>query len=330
MAILTNTQTTYGVGSGGGNREELADIIYMQTPEETPLMTMIGRSSVVSTHPEWLIDTLATPGANAKVEGDEWTYQAIAIPTRVGNYTQIADKRIIISETQEVVNKAGRKSELKREIRKRGAELKLDMEYALLANQASVAGNTTTARQSAGFPAWLTTNDQRGTGGADGGFSGGLVAAATTGTLRAFTKTLLDDALAASYSSGGTPKYVMVSPYNKRVFSGFAGIAELRSEIRGNEQATIYAGADAYVSDFGMVTIVPNRVMAGAAALARRALIIDPTMASVGILRDIQLHQPAKTGDAEKRVLNVEFTLKMNNEAAHATVEDIFGLTAAT
>jgi hypothetical protein len=329
MAIVTNTYTTYGAK---GLREELSDMIWMITPEETPLMTMIGKTNVVSTHPEWQTDTLATPAANAQVEGDDWTFNAITPTVRVGNYTQIADKRIIISATEEKVSKAGRKSELKRELKKKGTELKKDMEYALLSNQASVAGSATVARQLGGFPAWITSNDSRGASGADGGFNTStlVVDAATTGTLRAFTKALLDDVLAATYTSGGNPKYIMMSPYNKRVFSGFAGITTLRSEVKGKEQATIYAGADEYMSDWGPVTVVPNRVMATAAATARRVLAIDPSMASVGILRDIELHNPAKTGDAEKRVLNVEFTLIMNNQAAQGSVEDVFGLTAST
>ncbi len=329
MAIITNTYTTY---TAKGIREELSDMIYMQTPEETPLMTMLGRMPVESTHPEWQTDALSTPAANAQVEGDDWTYAARTPTVRVGNYTQIADKRIIISATEEKVSKAGRKSELKRELKKEGANLKRDMEYALLNNQASVAGNTTTARQSGGFPAWITTNNSFGAGGADGGFNTttNLVDALTPGALRAFTQVLLDDALQASYANGGNPTYVMVAPYNKRVFSGFAGISDLRSSISGKGQATIYAGADSYVSDWGPVTVVPNRVMATAAAVARRVLIVDPDMAKVGILRDITMHEPAKTGDAEKRVLNVEFSLIMKNQMAHASVEDVFGLTAAT
>ena len=46
--------------------------------------------------------------------------------------------------------------------------------------------------------------------------------------------------------------------------------------------------------------------------------------------RDIQINKPAKTGDAEKRVLNCEYTLLVNNEAAHGVAADLYGLTAST
>lgn len=331
MAEATGTFDTY---SAVGDREELANAIYMISPEDTPLMTLIGREPVKTTHPEWQTDVLATPASNAQLEGNEWTFSAFDPTTRVGNYTQISDKKIIVSRTQDKTLKAGRKSELKRELRKKGTELKKDMEYALLQNSASVAGNSTTARNLGGFPSWLTTNAARGSSGADGGFSSGtgLTVAATDGTQRAFAKSDLDDVIQEAYAAGGNPNTIMLSPYNKRIFSGFTGIAQLRSnQGQGSKsQLTIFAGADLYVSDFGTLNVVPNRVMSTDAGTARNVFVLSPDMAKVGIFDDIQMHQVAKTGDAEKRALNVEYTLIMRNEAAHGVVADVYGLTAST
>lgn len=86
-----------------------------------------------------------------------------------------------------------------------------------------------------------------------------------------------------------------------------------------------------YLSNFGPVSVVPNRQMARAGGtVARNAFLIDPRMVSLGVFDDIQINKPAKTGDAEKRVLNVEYTLLMNNEAAHGVAADLYGLTAST
>lgn len=331
MPQATGTFDTY---DAVGNREELSEAIYMITPEETPLMTLLGREPVKSTHPEWQIDVLATPAANAQVEGNEWTFTDFDATSRIGTYTQISDKKVLVSRTQDKTLKAGRKSELKRELKKKGVELKKDMEFALLQNQASVAGASGTARQLAGFRAWLATNDDLGGTGASGGFNTGtgLVVAATPGNLRAFSKTLMDSVIQSTYTAGGNPNTIMLSPYNKGVFSGFAGIAELRSnQDQGKKkQLTIFAGADVYVSNFGVLNVVPNRVMPTDATTASNVFIIDPDKAKVGIFDDIQMHEAAKTGDAEKRVLNVEYTLLMKNEAAHGVVADVFGLTATT
>lgn len=336
MAQVSNTFETY---DAVGNREELADKIYQITPEETPFISLIGRKSVSSTHPEWQTDTLASPDTdNNQPEGNDWTYEAISPTSRVGNYTQISDKRIVISRTQEKTSKAGRKSELAREVAKKGVELRTDMEAIVLSNQASSAGSGdgATNRKLGAFRAWLASNDNMGSGGASGGFNSGtgVVDAATNGTQRAFTKALLDAAILSTYNAGGNPNTLMLSPYAKTVFSTFmsdSNVAQQRYAAKGKGQTTIVAAADIYLSDFGEIAVVPNRQMARAgASIARNAFLIDPKMVSLGVFDDIKLEKPAKTGDAEKRVLVTEYTLCVNNEAAHGVVADIYGISASS
>jgi len=333
MAQVANTYETY---DATGNREELADKIYMITPEKTPFLSLIGRKDAKSVHPEWQTDTLATPDPDNNVpEGNDWSFDAITATTRVGNYTQISEKSIIISRTQDTVDKAGRKSELAREIAKKGRELKIDMEVILLSNQAASAGtgNGATNRKLGGFRAWLATNDSIGGGGASGSFSNGIQGAATNGTQRAFTKSLMDDVILSTTNAGGEADVLMLSNYNKTVFSRFlddADVVSLRKEVKGG-QATIVAAADAYQSDFGLITVVPNVQMTRAGAtIARNVFLIDPSMVAVAFLDDIAVRTPAKTGDAEKRVLNVEYTLMVANEAAHGVVADTYGISASS
>jgi hypothetical protein len=125
---------------------------------------------------------------------------------------------------------------------------------------------------------------------------------------------------------------LMVSPYVKTVFSRIlddADVVPLRKAVTSG-QATIVAAADAYLSDFGLITVVPNRQMARAGAtVARNAFLIDPKMVKKGVLRDIAIRKPAVTGDAEKRVLNVEYCLVVNNEAAHGVVADLNGMSVS-
>jgi hypothetical protein len=336
MAQVANTFETY---DAVGNREELADKIYQITPDETPFLSMIGRKGIKSVHPEWQTDTLASPDTdNNQQEGNDWSFDAITPTTRVGNYSQISEKTLIISRTQDNTDKAGRKSELAREVAKKGRELKIDMEVILLSNQASSAGsgNGATNRKLGGFRAWLATNDSLGTNGASGGFnsSTNVVDAATNGDQRAFTKTIMDAVILSAHNAGGNPSKIMLSPYVKTVFSKLIDDADavpLRKAHNGKGQATIVAAADMYLSDFGMMTVIPNRQMARAGAgTARNAFFIDPDMVTMGVFDDIQIHKPAKTGDAEKRVLNVEYTLLVNNEAAHGVAADLYGLTAAS
>jgi hypothetical protein len=159
----------------------------------------------------------------------------------------------------------------------------------------------------------------RGTG-ANGGYNTGtgLVAAATAGTNRAFTEAMLKTAQQAAYTAGGNPRIAMVPPAQKVAFSGFTGIAQIRKDITGARQATIIGGADVYVGDFGTITTVVNRVMD-----THTAFLVDPKMVSLTTLRPMTLDKPAQTGDAIKRMMIVEYSLEVNNEAAHAVIADL-------
>jgi len=332
MPQVANSYETY---DAVGNREELADKIWQITPEKTPFLSLVGRQSVNSTFYEWQTDTLATPDtANNQPEGNDWTYNAVTPTARVGNRTQIAEKSFLISRTQEHTSKAGRKSEIARETAKKTTELKIDMEVTCLSNQASSAGsgNGATNRTLAGLRAWLSTNDDLGATGSSGSYSNGIQSAAGNGTQRALTKALIDSVMLSTANAGGEPNVCMLSNYNKTVVSRFlddADVVPLRKEV-GRGAATIVGAADAYLTDFGMLTFVPNVQMTRAgAAIARNVFLIDASMAAVGIFDDIQIHKPAKTGDAEKRVANVEYTLIVNNEAAHGVIADTFGISAA-
>jgi hypothetical protein len=332
VAQVTNTYSTY---DSVGQKEDLSDVIHMITPEETPFVSMVGRGKKAEAkYTEWQTDVLGTPRTDAVIEGDEYTYDAVTATTRVGNYCQIQRRTAIVTGTNEAVAKAGRKSDLAREIRKRGVLLRKDQELTVLTDQASLAGDDVTGRKLGGFPAWLTSNDSRGANGLDGGFSAGIVAASTTGTQRAFTKSLLDDNIQTVYTSGGNPTTAMMSVYNKRVFSTFMSdenVIGLRKAHEGKKQATLVGAADMYVSDFGTLDMVPNRVMTeGGAGVARNIFLITPDMVELAELRPINIEEPAKTGDATKKVLLVEYTLRVHNQAAHGVIADTFGLTAAT
>lgn len=333
MAQVSNTFETF---DAVGNREELADTISRITPEETPFLSLIGTVNVKTVHPEWQTDSLATPvTSNNQPEGNDWTYDAITATTKIGNYTQISIKPFLVSGTQEETDKAGRDSEIAYQTAKKGVELKTDQEVTLLANQASSAGSGdgATNRTSAGMRAWLTSNDDMGGSGASGSFSNGIQSVAVNGTQRAFTKAILDAVILSTYNAGGNPDVFMCSPYVKTVFSTIlddANVVPLRKDVKSG-QATIVAAADMYQSDFGLISVVPNRQMARAGAtVARNAFLITPAMAKLGIFRDYRVEKPAKTGDAEKRVLLTEYTLIMKNEAAHGVAADLYGLTASS
>lgn len=322
MAIATNTFLTY---AAKGIREDLSNVIYSISPEETPFVNNVGKGSISSVSYDWQTDTLASAAANAQLEGDETSYAAVTATVRLQNFAQISNKSVVISGTEEKVNKAGRKSEVAYQIAKRGAELKRDIEFVCLSNQAAVAGDSTTARTTGSLTAFLKTNTNF-----DATTGEGLTAGedptytnvpndtrTDSSTQRAFTEAMLKDVIQQVWTEGGNPKMLMVGPFNKGKVSGFAGIAETRIAA-SNKPTTIIAAADVYISDFGSVSIVPNRFQR-----ERDAFVLDPEFASVDYLRPMQTMDMAKTGDAEKKLMLAEWGVRIKNEKAHGGIFDL-------
>lgn len=308
---------TFKTNEAIGLREDLTDVIYDISPTETPFMSSIGKTKATATYHEWQTDSLAAVDtSNAAVEGADATSATLAPTTRLGNYTQIVQKTIQTSGTLDVVNKAGRKSEKAYQLAKASAELKRDMEAIILSNQARSAGSSSTARKLGSVLSWIKTNTNKGTGGADPTTIG--QSTRTDGTVRAFTEAQLKDVVAKVFDQGGTPKILMVGSGLKQKASTFAGIAGQRFNVDGMKPSTIIGAADIYVSDFGNISVVPNRFMR-----SRDALVVDPEYAALAYLRPFATNELAKTGDSEKTQLLCEFTLEMRNEAAHGGVFDL-------
>ena len=317
MTIVTNTFTTF---DAKGIREDLSNIITNIAPEETPYMSNIGHESVSNSLFEWQTDTLAAAAANKQLEGDDVaSFDAVTATVRLQNYAQISRKTIVLSATEEVVNKAGRRSELAYQIAKRGSELKRDQEFSMLNNAVAAAGNTTTARGTASLGAFIKTNVDMQTNGANPSYTTLPSSARTDGNVRTFTETILKNVIQQVWTAGGTPKILMTGPVNKQRVSGFSGIASSRFNIDGGARpATIIGAADIYVSDFGNVQVVPNRFQR-----ERDAWVIDPEYAKMTTLRPYQQIELAKTGDAEKRMLIVEWGHKVLAENAHGLAADL-------
>ena len=261
---------TFTAHSAIGQREDLTDIIYDISPTETPFMSSIGKTKATAVYHEWQTDSLAAATtANAAIEGADATSATLSPTVRLGNYTQIIQKTVQVSGTLDTVNKAGRKSEKAYQLAKASAELKRDLETILCANQGRSAGTSTIARKLGSILSWIKTNSDVGSGGADPATIG--VSTRTDGTQRTFTETLLKTVVSEVFVSGGSPKILMVGAAGKQKVSSFAGIAAQRYMAPGNTPTTIIGAADVYMSDFGTMSVVPNRFMR-----VRYDLVLDP------------------------------------------------------
>jgi len=259
-------------------------------------MSGIGRSSCDNTYFEWQTDTLNGGNDNRKLEGDDATIIAVDEPERVGNWTQISTKAVQSSGTAEAVDFAGRKSTQAYQMAKRAKELKLDMESMLLElSEAGSAGTSSAARATKSVGSWITTN-------------------AVVGT--AVSEDDIKEVMELCWEAGAKPTVLMCDGVVKQAISALSqSVSELRTAANDKSPAYVVAAVDIYVSDFGNLQIVPNRLMP-----AQTGYFLDYEYWDVAYLRPFMTHDLARTGDSISQLLVVEYGLRSKNEAANGKV----------
>ena len=205
-------------------REDLANFISMITRDETPFMSSIGKTKATAIYHEWQTDSLVAPGNSVIGEGTDFAIPGsrdsgfsgglsnTAAPglgtaadvfstvgnfrNRLGNYTQINGKTIAVSGTRRAVDQAGVADEYAYQLKKRGTELRRDLEFNLIHTYQSASSqtagtdgaaiNTSNARLMGGYQAYINVGQSGSTVGAIGDgtveLNGATITAANAGT----------------------------------------------------------------------------------------------------------------------------------------------------
>jgi hypothetical protein len=314
MAQPSNTFDSY---DAVGIREDLSDVITNVSPEETPFYTKARKSRARNTLHEWQTDSLRASAANAHIEGDATSAEARTATSRLGNYTQIFKNAVVVPDTDEGLDKAGRAREIAYQTLKIAKEQKLDIEKALFDNNARVAGNATTARELAGAPAWLTSNTSFGANeGANPTGDGTDARTDETTTLLAFSQARFDTVMQSIWDNGGKPDTVYLSSFQMNVALGFTGNNNQRSAVQAGDERVVKSLA-VYVTPWGTVEFMPSRENR-----SRDVFIMQDDMWEVATLRPTKNVALAKTGDNTTRQVVTELTLVCKNEAANGGIFD--------
>jgi len=311
MTVPANTLQTY---QSTYNAEDVSNIIMNISPIDTPLLTMAKKGTAEATYTEWPIESLsAVDTANANIEGDDATIDASSTPTRAGNYTQLLDKTVSVTTTQNAIKKYGARNEFARQKAKKGKELKRDIETTFFLNQARVVGAAGTAQKMRSLPSWLTTNVSRGATGANGS----TTTAATDGTQRNLTEALLKEVIvSAATNANDMPSVVMAGPANR---------ANLSSQLSGNStrfyelaDGQLNASISVYRSDYGPLKLVMNRFQR-----QRDVWLLNPDYLEIRYLEPLQYQDLATTGLSQKGQMWCNLTLAVLAEGAHGVLADL-------
>ncbi|MGE5445190.1 MAG: DUF5309 domain-containing protein [Ignavibacteriales bacterium] len=278
-----------------GNREDLSNVISNISPVDTPFLSRFGKEKANATYHEWLTDSLANAAANAKIEGYDYSFSKVASRTRVGNYTQIFQTSVEVSDTQRAVDTAGIEDEFAYQMAKKMKEHARDIEYALV-NGTGNSGASGTARTLKGVLSFMTTNVETGTGTGD----------------EDLISSMFDDLLQTIWAAGGMPDYAYANGYQKRQISAFtAG----NTRNIGAAEKEVVAGVDIYDSDFGRIKIIPHRYMTTSVVA-----VLQNDLWKVATLRPTKKIDVAKIGSATRAVIETELTLVSKNEAGSGQI----------
>lgn len=339
MAVDANTVETY---DNNLIREDLQEAYTMISPEETPFHSAIRTETASNTLFEWPVVELAAVNASNRVaEGeDDPATDTGTLGLRFSNYTQISDKVAKVSHTSQAVDAAANNIQrLSTQIVLKMKEMKRDKETMLLSNVAAATGSSGTARVTAGLPAWLSTNSFFETGGTDPtlsgtteGFPNAAAGAASdnAGSSALFLEADLNAAIEAVWQEGGSPTLLMVNSGNKRrVSQAFVGNA---TRYKDTADKQVVNSIDFYDSDFGEVTIVPNRFQPtnnpATGDDSYNVFVLDPEYAAVAYLDEVQQKPLAETGHSMSTLIWCEYGLQVDNEKAHAIIRDTNNLLA--
>ncbi len=323
MANLTGSYETYEVE---GMRDDLGPIVFNIDPIDTPFMNSIARGTATQIKHEWQTDNLDTADFNAVDEGNESGFDEPTPTVRPNNYLQISEKTLAVTETLKSVTLAGRSAEVGYQLARQAKSLKRDCEFTLTRHQdlqnGAADGGAGSERQLASFENWIwgSTADRAASGGdcpntAGTPNEGAVVDDADVADHRALQEHMLQGVLQACWTNGGDIDLVMTGPFNKRVISGFAGNST-RYDI--GEDKSVTASISVYISDYGTHRIVANRF-----SRDRTVLCVDTAYWAMTFLRPFKETPLAKTGDSEKRLMNVEYTLSAYNAASSGVVADL-------
>ena len=338
MPKVTNAFTTY---NAVGNREDLSNVIYNIDPFDTPVMSAIRRRNVKNRLFDWqteFLPTVANPvvpgtgavdltptGANAQFEGFALAPSAAQPTIRQNNVTQIAKRDATISGSQEESDAAGKGSEMSHQMAMASKVLKSDMETAICSRQPRIDGNDTgpTARVTEGITHWLARAKDK-TGAIAGAIAPGT---AVTGlpvlstdlfpapTAVQLTEAMVGDAMQKAYTNGASPTLMVVPPGPKRTVSTFTGRSTTQVLVGKTE---VVSTVDVIATDFGRIKVIPSRWLPPDVGL-----IIDPDYLALAFFRSFRQYLMARTGDAETRMLIVEFGVEVRNALAHILMNGI-------
>lgn len=301
-----------------GFKPSVYDKIIMIGAYETPIMSLIGTSSVKNIEHSWIIDTLAEPKKNAQLEISGFENASKSTKQKRSNAVQIFSTSIMISNTMKVVATYGG-NELSHETTKKTKEHKQDMEFALLG-----LGRDSDVKKSVFKAPVERVGDSvasemggvfhllaKGKANFSGGYRGNVRAFDTNGDWSGEASLLDDKALNEFlqdiWDRGGNPKDVFIGATLKRAINKMFE----RQLNAGDKKASTFITA--VETDFGIVNFRLHRMLSANYGLGDVMLCGDFSYMKHGLFIPTRLENITTDRTSKSKRYFTESTLEIRN-----------------
>ncbi len=315
---LSGTTTSYTSGASDTQREELLDVINNIDKERNVFTDAIKKGSCLTKLVEWPEDEDDDAVDNAQVEGADAEFDELAMPSKTNNRLQIAAKWFMVSDIQESIDKAGRKSDIAYNIKKKLRAIARDRERTILNSLSAVAMSAGTAGRAMGLKGFVTTNTYK--------------FGSSYATTNLVTFDLINDQLEDAAEAYGEPTLILAPSKQKRAISEFDQNNRITINANASEKKVL-AAVDFIETDFGVVRVklCYNLTQATDSGNLYDFLpIIDPDGWELCTLKGhgVKVEKLARTGLARKIQISTAFTLKCMNEKRNALMSRLYAKAA--
>ncbi len=318
---------------GGLINESVMQKIIDVLDVDTPFTDMIGSVDAGNSYHEWTQRIYQPAGFNSAVDGADADQYQQKVGARVGNQCQISRKVIAVTTRARQSDTIGYSDEFTENLMVQTEQLRRDVEFTSLSNQASQADDgDAVPGLTGGLNSWLVSNTARGAGGADGGFAAGAVAAATLGTPQAISETAIRDVCQSIYQNGFDANCLMARPdvirkISEYMFTDTARIGLQQTETGKSGASTAVGSVKFFITDFDVELVLKaNRIMGymdPGGDTNDSAFIFDAKHLSHGMLHGYRTEPLAKLGLADRSQVAVDWCLVVHAEQAVGVVADV-------
>lgn len=311
-------------GSAVGNREDLSNELTILAAEETPLLSLCGKTKASSTFHEWVVDNLASPSTAGIAEGSDVTSftDAFSGRARLGNYVQTFRRDYLVSNLQQAVTSVGPANLAEAEA-KSMRELKRDVEARIAsASDMTVENGAGTPYSFRGLGSWIQNGAQT-TNPVPAAFRTPAASVVGSTLTEAGFNTMLGSIFGVNGEMNSLTLVANVAL--RRLISDFSRQDGNASEtvyqvIQDATSKTITLSVSLYDSDFGLVKIVNGNPACMPTGTTNVGYVLNPKYLAFASLIPMGSTRLENQGGGERGYVDMTGTLVCKHPGAHGKI----------